>query len=223
MLGNAGQSNLRAASVCVIGLGGVGSWAVEALARSGVGALTLMDLDEVCISNTNRQLHSLSDTVGRSKAAVLAERVARINPECAVRVREEWLTVDGALDLVRELIDAGADVDASGRYDGVEGPPLWWAAIAARNGEGEIAVDLARVLIGARASVDVRGGYVPGVVRTSALVLAAQGVPGNGTCAELARVLFVAGARLDAADAAALALYRFGSAVSVVKSEIGAR
>ena len=67
MLGNAGQSNLRAASVCVIGLGGVGSWAVEALARSGVGALTLMDLDEVCISNTNRQLHSLSDTVGRSK------------------------------------------------------------------------------------------------------------------------------------------------------------
>ena len=128
-----------------------------------------------------------------------------------------------ALDLVRELIDAGADVDASGRYDGVEGPPLWWAAIAARNGEGEIAVDLARVLIGARASVDVRGGYGPGVVRTSALVLAAQGVPGNGTCAELARVLFVAGARLDAADAAALALYRFGSAVSVVKSEIGAR
>ena len=75
MLGNAGQSNLRAASVCVIGLGGVGSWAVEALARSGVGALTLMDLDEVCISNTNRQLHSLSDTVGRSKAAVLANHL----------------------------------------------------------------------------------------------------------------------------------------------------
>ena len=68
---------------------------MEALARSGVGALTLMDLDEVCISNTNRQLHSLGDTVGRSMAAVLAERVARINPECAVRVREEWLTVDG--------------------------------------------------------------------------------------------------------------------------------
>ena len=104
----------------------------------------------------------------------------------------------------------------------MEGPPLWWAAIAARNGEGEIAVDLARVLIGARASVDVRGGYGPGVVRTSALVLAAQGVPGNGTCAELAPPLFV-GREVDAADAAALALYRFGSAVSVVKSEIGAR
>ena len=68
----------------------------------------------------------------------------------------------------------------------------------------------------------VRCSYGPGVVRTSPLMLAAQGVPGNGTCAELARVLFVAGARLDAADAAALALYRFGSAVSVVKSEIGA-
>ena len=104
MLGNAGQSNLRAASVCVIGLGGVGSWAVEALARSGVGALTLMDLDEVCISNTNRQLHSLSDTVGRSKAAVLAERVARINPECAVRVREEWFTLDEQKEHVREYI-----------------------------------------------------------------------------------------------------------------------
>ena len=127
-----------------------------------------------------------------------------------------------ALNLTRELIDAGADVDAFGRYDGVEGPPLWWAAVAARNGEGRSAVDLARVLIGARASVDVRGSYGPGVTRTSPLVLAAQGVPGNGTCAELARVLFVAGARLDAADAAALALYRFGSAVSVVKSEMGA-
>ena len=65
--------------------------------------------------------------------------------------------------------------------------------------------------------------YLRSMRATSALVLAAQGVPGNGTCAELARVLFIAGARLDAADAAALALYRFGSAVSVVKSEIGAR
>ena len=121
------------------------------------------------------------------------------------------------------MIDAGADVDAFGRYDGVEGPPLWWAAVAARNGEGQSAIDLARVLIGARASVDVRGGYGPGVARTSPLVLALQGVPGNGTCAELARVLFVAGARLDAADVQGLALYRFGSAVSVVKSEIARR
>ena len=66
---------LAASRVCVIGLGGVGSWAVEALARSGVGSLTLVDPDEVCISNTNRQLNALHGTVGRSKASVLAERV----------------------------------------------------------------------------------------------------------------------------------------------------
>ena len=65
---------LAGSRVCVIGLGGVGSWAVEALARSGVGSLTLIDPDEVCISNTNRQLNALSDTVGRPKASVLAER-----------------------------------------------------------------------------------------------------------------------------------------------------
>lgn len=67
-------ANLAGSHVCVVGLGGVGSWAVEALARSGVGSLTLMDPDEVCISNTNRQTNALRGTVGRSKAKVLAER-----------------------------------------------------------------------------------------------------------------------------------------------------
>ncbi|MEY4199274.1 MAG: hypothetical protein RLZZ265_1014, partial [Verrucomicrobiota bacterium] len=61
----AGLARLRAAHVCVVGIGGVGSWAVEALARSGVGALTLIDLDEVCVTNINRQLHALEGTVGR--------------------------------------------------------------------------------------------------------------------------------------------------------------
>ena len=81
-------ANLAGSHVCVVGLGGVGSWAVEALARSGVGSLTLMDPDEVCISNTNRQTNALRGTVGRSKAKVLAERVAEINPECRVHVRD---------------------------------------------------------------------------------------------------------------------------------------
>ena len=93
MFGPHSLERLAGSRVCVIGLGGVGSWAVEALARSGVGSLTLVDPDEVCISNTNRQLNALSGTVGRPKASVLAERVRLINPECHVRERQEWLSL----------------------------------------------------------------------------------------------------------------------------------
>ena len=59
--------------VCVVGIGGVGSWAAEALARSGIGEITLIDLDDICISNTNRQLHALSDSIGKDKVAVMAK------------------------------------------------------------------------------------------------------------------------------------------------------
>jgi tRNA A37 threonylcarbamoyladenosine dehydratase len=83
---------LQAAHVAVVGLGGVGSWVVEALARSGVGCLTLIDLDEVCLSNVNRQLPALEETVGRFKAEVLAERVRAIQPACDVRPRIEFFT-----------------------------------------------------------------------------------------------------------------------------------
>ena len=110
-LGADAAARLRAAHVCVVGLGGVGSWAVEALARSGVGALTLVDLDEVCVSNTNRQLHALRDSVGRPKADVLAERVAAINPACAVRVVADFVTAANADALV------GVGADASPPYD----------------------------------------------------------------------------------------------------------
>lgn len=110
LYGAPGLSRLRAARVAVIGLGGVGSWAVEALARSGVGSLTLVDMDEVCLSNVNRQLHALDETVGRSKAAVLAERVAGIAPECAVTVEERFFTEGTA----ESLLEPGYDwvVDA---------------------------------------------------------------------------------------------------------------
>lgn len=81
---------LARAHVLVVGLGGVGSWVVEALARSGVGALTLMDGDDVCVSNTNRQLHAVLDAVGKPKAEVLADRVRAINPDCRVTVRAEF-------------------------------------------------------------------------------------------------------------------------------------
>jgi tRNA A37 threonylcarbamoyladenosine dehydratase len=77
LYGAAGLERLAQAHVCIIGLGGVGSWTVEALARSGIGKLTLIDMDEVCLSNVNRQIHAMDETVGRSKARLLAERVAK--------------------------------------------------------------------------------------------------------------------------------------------------
>src|SRR5215207_8693960 len=82
--GRSGLERLRSAHVCVIGGGGVGSWTVEGLARSGVGSLTLIDLDDVCITNVNRQLPALDGQIGRPKVTVLGERVRLINPECRV-------------------------------------------------------------------------------------------------------------------------------------------
>ena len=102
LYGAAAPERLQKARVVVVGLGGVGSWAVEALARSGVGSLVLVDLDEICISNTNRQLHALRGTVGKSKAVVLAERVGEINPSCATTVREQWVLVEDASVLLEE-------------------------------------------------------------------------------------------------------------------------
>ena len=84
LLGPRAMERLAAAHVCVIGLGGVGSYAVEALARAGVGELTLVDQDVYGESNLNRQLGALYSTLGQSKAEVLARRVGDINPDCAV-------------------------------------------------------------------------------------------------------------------------------------------
>lgn len=84
LFGRAGCERLRAAHVCVVGLGGVGSWAVEALARSGMGQLTLVDFDEICITNSNRQLHALAGNFGRPKVDVMAHRIRSINPDCPV-------------------------------------------------------------------------------------------------------------------------------------------
>jgi tRNA threonylcarbamoyladenosine dehydratase len=91
LVGKGGLERLRQAHVCVVGLGGVGSWAVEALARSGVGELTLIDLDDVCISNVNRQLHAVEGELGKPKVEVLARRVLSINPECQVHPLHSFL------------------------------------------------------------------------------------------------------------------------------------
>ncbi|HEX6833208.1 MAG TPA: tRNA threonylcarbamoyladenosine dehydratase, partial [Rudaea sp.] len=95
--------------VAIVGLGGVGSWAAEALARSGVGELTLIDADDVCVSNTNRQLHALDGTYGRPKAAVVAERLRAINPALRVHALETFLT---SANLEELLADKDAVVDA---------------------------------------------------------------------------------------------------------------
>lgn len=103
---------LREAHVLVVGLGGVGSWAVEALARSGVGALTLVDPDDVCVSNINRQIQALHHTVGRGKIEALQERIKAINPDCritAIRTFVNERTMDSlwtdACDYVIDAID----------------------------------------------------------------------------------------------------------------------
>lgn len=94
------------AHVAVIGLGGVGSWLVEALARSGVGRLTLVDADDLCVSNTNRQLPALAGQYGRGKTDAMAERCRAINPEIAVETIPSFLT-PGNLD---DLLDRGYDL-----------------------------------------------------------------------------------------------------------------
>ncbi|TAN07677.1 MAG: tRNA threonylcarbamoyladenosine dehydratase [Rhodanobacteraceae bacterium] len=113
LYGTGSVARLAAAHVAVIGLGGVGSWAAEALARSGVGGLTLIDADEVCLSNTNRQLHTLADTLGRAKVAVMAERLRGINPVLRVEPVERFVTpatltdlLDQGFDLVLDACDA---------------------------------------------------------------------------------------------------------------------
>lgn len=114
LYGIAGLARLRAAHVCVIGIGGVGSWTVEALARSGVGQLTLVDLDDVCVSNVNRQLHALSETVGQSKIEVIAERVKAINPECEVHCEHAFFTENSAPRLLEQPFDYVVDaIDSS--------------------------------------------------------------------------------------------------------------
>jgi tRNA A37 threonylcarbamoyladenosine dehydratase len=100
---------LRAARVCVVGIGGVGSWAVEALARSGIGAITVIDLDDVCVTNINRQIHALDGQVGRPKVEAIAERVRLINPECALVCTSEFFTQSTADRLLGEHYDFVVD------------------------------------------------------------------------------------------------------------------
>jgi tRNA A37 threonylcarbamoyladenosine dehydratase len=111
LYGPGSLARLAVAHVCVIGIGGVGSWAAEALARSGVGRITLIDLDHIAESNINRQVHALEATLGQAKVLAMQQRIAQINPECAVTCIEEFVSEENvaallpACDLVLDCID----------------------------------------------------------------------------------------------------------------------
>jgi tRNA A37 threonylcarbamoyladenosine dehydratase len=109
LYGREGAARIRAAHVAVVGVGGVGSWAVEALARSGVGRLTLIDLDHVAESNINRQIHAIENTVGQAKVQAMRDRVAQINPRCAVTCIEDFVEPANWPGLLPESVDAVID------------------------------------------------------------------------------------------------------------------
>jgi len=123
LFGSEGLKRLRRAHVCVVGVGGVGSWAVEALARSGVSQLTLIDLDDVCISNVNRQIHALDGELGKPKVEIMARRVAAINPDCVVNPLHSFFLKSNADEILQTPFDAVVDA--------IDSPSLKCVLIAA--------------------------------------------------------------------------------------------
>ena len=115
-----GAKKIRAAHVVVVGLGGVGSWAAEALARSGVARLSLIDLDHIAESNINRQIHALDNTLGQAKVQAMRERIAHINPACDVRCIEEFVDAGNWPDIVALDMDADGPVSIIDACDQVK-------------------------------------------------------------------------------------------------------
>src|ERR1039458_2555737 len=105
LYGKSGLEKLRAAHVCVIGIGGVGAWAAEALARAGVGAIALARLEKVSVTNINRQLQALTDTVGHAKVEVMAARIRAINPDCRVTAEQKFFNEASAEELLAPKFD----------------------------------------------------------------------------------------------------------------------
>lgn len=123
LFGTEGAGRIRRAHVAVVGIGGVGSWAAEALARSGVGRLTLIDLDHIAESNINRQIHALSTTVGQAKVQAMADRIRLINPDCRVKCIEDF--VDAANWPAVLPSDADAVIDACDQVQAKTAMAAW--------------------------------------------------------------------------------------------------
>jgi tRNA A37 threonylcarbamoyladenosine dehydratase len=100
LYGEAALARFRNTHVCVIGVGGVGSWAVEALARSAIGQITMIDLDHLAESNVNRQIHALTGTLGMAKVRAMTERIGQINPYCIVNEIEDFITPDNLAQMI---------------------------------------------------------------------------------------------------------------------------
>lgn len=109
LYGPAAAERLKQASICVVGVGGVGSWTLEALARTGIGQLAAVDLDMVAESNTNRQIHALGDIYGKAKVDAMAERILAINPDCEVTCIEDFVTPENVAEILRPNFDVVID------------------------------------------------------------------------------------------------------------------
>ena len=116
LYGAAGATQIRQAHVVVVGIGGVGSWAAEALARNAVGNITLVDLDNIAESNVNRQIHALEANFGKAKITAMHERILSINPNCVVREIEDFVTLDNVSKMLdfhsSVMLDCTDDVKA---------------------------------------------------------------------------------------------------------------
>ncbi|HEY4239421.1 MAG TPA: tRNA threonylcarbamoyladenosine dehydratase [Kofleriaceae bacterium] len=109
LLGDEGVARLAASTVTVIGVGGVGSNAAEALVRSGVGRVILVDYDRICVTNVNRQLHAMKGTLGKPKVAVMAERLRLVNPDAVVEARAEFYRSEASARLLTPEPDVVID------------------------------------------------------------------------------------------------------------------
>ena len=109
LIGNEGLYTLAKSKVIVFGIGGVGSFVVEALTRAGVGNLILVDNDTICISNLNRQIHATRNTVGMIKVEAMKERVLSINPDCKVEAKQVFLTADNLEEIIPSDVDYVVD------------------------------------------------------------------------------------------------------------------
>lgn len=109
LYGDEAFNKLTSAHICIIGLGGVGSWTVESLARTGVGEFTLVDMDDVCESNINRQLQAVGNSIGKTKTDELSQRIKLINPNCKVNIIFDFFTLDTADEILKNKYDLVVD------------------------------------------------------------------------------------------------------------------
>lgn len=145
LYGPVGAQHVFDAHVVVVGIGGVGSWAVEALARSGVGRLTLVDLDHISESNTNRQIHALTDTFGQAKTEAMRERILQINPAAQVRVVDDFVTPQNWHSVMEPVVGEGRALAVIDACDQVSAKTamaawalehrVWFATVGAAGGK----------------------------------------------------------------------------------------